>query len=103
MDGRAQVGDCKAPKFLLCHFCNLQGHRQAQCPGGCVVVVIIHIATIFYMYWLTVYVLLHAVILSFSSLTGKAEARRPQPKHRHRRAPPSHQGHPPPPQAHTYP
>ncbi len=56
MDGRAQVGDCKAPKFLLCHFCNLQGHRQAQCLGGCVVVVIIHIATIFYMYWLTVYV-----------------------------------------------
>ena len=33
MDRNALCGDFRAPKFIICDFCNYRGHRSAECPS----------------------------------------------------------------------
>ncbi len=33
MDRVYLVGHERAPKFLICNYCNLRGHKQATCPS----------------------------------------------------------------------
>ena len=33
MDKNALCGEFRAPKFIICDFCNYRGHRSAECPS----------------------------------------------------------------------